>query len=112
MSTLDDRATALLAKPSVEGLIYALRHPETWPEGFEWYFNNFRTCAMGLAYRLWRVIRVLGPLAVADAIGMDDIAADEIFLAPMKSGWVSAGVVVLPTHIADALEIYLAQHKD
>ena len=34
MSTHDGPVAALLARPSVEGLIYALRHPDTWPAGF------------------------------------------------------------------------------
>lgn len=42
-----------LGKPSLHGLSYALRHPETWPEGFVWDFARCDKCAMGLAYRLW-----------------------------------------------------------
>jgi hypothetical protein len=56
MSNLDNRVTALLAKPSLKGLAYALEHPETWPEAYAavgWHFNDCRTCAMGLASALW-----------------------------------------------------------
>lgn len=42
-----------LDTPSLEGLAYALRHPEIWPVGFEWAFDDCSQCAMGLAHRLW-----------------------------------------------------------
>jgi hypothetical protein len=37
---------------SLSGLSYALRHPETWPPGFEFDYIHDKTCAMGLAYRV------------------------------------------------------------
>lgn len=43
-------------KPSLENLSYALRHPETWPDGFEWDYRNCNSCAMGLASNLWKSI--------------------------------------------------------
>jgi hypothetical protein len=42
-----------LGKPSLHALSYALRHPETWPKGFVWDFNNWDGCAMALAHVLW-----------------------------------------------------------
>jgi len=58
-----------LDKPSLKGLIYMLRHPEEWPEGFTWYYNSCSQCAMGLAHTLWRD-RVPFPLmANADYVG-------------------------------------------
>src|SRR5882762_5295787 len=42
-----------LAKPSLHGLSYALRHPDTWPKDFYWDFSRCNHCAMGLAHRLW-----------------------------------------------------------
>lgn len=40
-------------KPTLHGLSYALRHPETWPDDFYWDFNYCTNCAMGLAFALW-----------------------------------------------------------
>ena len=41
------------SKPSLENLSYALRHPETWPQGFAWDYRHCDSCAMGLAHQLW-----------------------------------------------------------
>lgn len=43
-------------KPTLHGLSYALRHPETWPEGFTWNYGQCGQCAMGLAHALWKEI--------------------------------------------------------
>lgn len=40
-------------KPSLKRLVYLLRHKETWPRGFTWYFGSCLTCAMGLSARFW-----------------------------------------------------------
>lgn len=42
-----------LDKPSLHALSYALRHPDTWPEGFYWDYDICKQCAMGLAHLLW-----------------------------------------------------------
>lgn len=42
-----------LDKPSLHGLSYALRHPDTWPEDFVWNYKNCSGCAIGLAHGLW-----------------------------------------------------------
>jgi hypothetical protein len=47
------RLFADLDKPSLHGLSYVLRHPETWPRGFKWDYQFCDTCAMGLAHHLW-----------------------------------------------------------
>jgi hypothetical protein len=39
--------------PSLENLSYILRHREWWPEGFEWDFRCYGTCALGLSEALW-----------------------------------------------------------
>jgi hypothetical protein len=39
--------------PNLTALSYALRHPETWPEGFVWDYRDCKTCAIGLASKLW-----------------------------------------------------------
>jgi hypothetical protein len=46
-----------LDKLSLRGLSYALRHPETWPKGFVWNYNNCDNCAMGLAHKLWHQVQ-------------------------------------------------------
>jgi hypothetical protein len=45
----------IIDKPSLVGLAYSLRHPETWPKGFTWHYNDCRRCAMGLAATLWQL---------------------------------------------------------
>jgi hypothetical protein len=51
--------TALLEAPpdlttSTEaGLVWLLRHPEAWPDGFEWDYSDCEACAMGLAAEVW-----------------------------------------------------------
>lgn len=42
-----------LNKPSLHALSYALRHPDTWPDGFNWNYLHCEECAMGLAHHLW-----------------------------------------------------------
>jgi len=41
------------ATPSLSALSFILRHPELWPDGFEFDWANCRTCAMGLAASIW-----------------------------------------------------------
>lgn len=41
------------ATPTLKSLAYLLRHPEFWPEGFEWNFRYGNCCAMGLARKVW-----------------------------------------------------------
>lgn len=43
-------------KPTLHGLAYALRHPDTWPEGFVWDYGDCEQCAMGLAHTLWKQV--------------------------------------------------------
>lgn len=53
MSTLDDRAQALLAVPSLEGLSYALRNlPALYPK-FKWHYPLPSCCGWGLAEHIW-----------------------------------------------------------
>jgi hypothetical protein len=56
--TVDSPASSRAAPftPGREGLrrlAFALRHPETWPDGFVWNFSYCENCAMGLACQLW-----------------------------------------------------------
>lgn len=60
-NVLNDQVQALANvtdKPSLFGLSYALRHPETWPIGFVWDYRDCQTCAVGLAVQLWKLIGV------------------------------------------------------
>lgn len=52
--TETERLFADLGKPSLHALSYALRHPDTWPEGFYWNYDKCDHCAMGLAHVLWK----------------------------------------------------------
>lgn len=49
----DAAIAELLAKPSLEGLAYLLRHPEHRPIGFRWNYSRYETCAIGLANHAW-----------------------------------------------------------
>lgn len=49
-----EKLFADLDKPSLHALSYALRHPDTWPDGFVWDYKECDQCAMGLAHCLWR----------------------------------------------------------
>lgn len=51
--TESEKLFADLDKPSLHALSYSLRHPDTWPKGFIWNYNNCSSCAMGLAHYLW-----------------------------------------------------------
>jgi hypothetical protein len=51
--TETERLFSDLDKPSLHALSYALRHPDTWPEGFIWDYSQCTQCAMGLAHQLW-----------------------------------------------------------
>lgn len=41
------------SKPTLEGLAYVLRNPDTWPPGFKWDFSHCHKCAMGLSRIIW-----------------------------------------------------------
>lgn len=111
--------------PSLVALSYALRHPETWPEGFVWEYNNCRKCAMGLAIQLWHMHannyasdrqemrrnwkswaarNFALPLESAEAIFFDTRASWKLS-APISSLLMGA---VTPTHVADAIDAYVA----
>ncbi len=98
MSNLKDRQRHVvpdLSKPSVAGLVYLLRHKEQWPRGFDWNYALCTCCGMGLADEMWGTGH--HSMQVADAIGMNRVAANKIFCC-MSSGHVE------PCDVADALE--------
>lgn len=73
-----------LGKPSLHALSYALRHPDTWPEGFVWNYGSCERCAMGLARALWRQIPKAnndsGASIMARQFAMPYGAASSIFM--------------------------------
>jgi hypothetical protein len=122
MTTHPDAIRALLARPSVEGLIYALRHPEVWPEGFVWDYSDCTTCALGLTYRLWissddeADIPWIGKAARwgEKHFGMPPEIAEHVFLdlADTRCGEPDAVqqrkfLAITPEHVAAALERWL-----
>lgn len=113
-----------LDKPSLKGLSYALRHPETWPEGFYWDFNDCEQCAMGLAHQLWNFIEFKNDdndndravSAMARKFAMPYKTADEIFMG--SGNWNKDFLgrekpfgSITPEQIADQIDKYLANQK-
>ena len=97
--------------PSLVALSYALRHPETWPEGFVWAYRDCTSCAIGLSMRLWRLQRVPNKCTSTCAAVwflMDRDAAYEIFINVWSTFKLSGHDDVTPTHVADAIDTYLA----
>lgn len=117
-----DVATPDLTTPSLGGLSWLLRHQEAWPEGFVWDYTECRACGMGLAIALWdkKTLDRLGDRNTSYAIA----AGATMKLFP--SSFCRAGdfedifrVVqstldifhedVRPSHVADAIDAYLAR---
>lgn len=106
-----------LSKPSLHALSYALRHPDTWPEGFYWNYDNCDQCAMGLAHQLWRkhvqeVYTETGASVMAKAFGMPYGKAERIFLEGPKNhryfGIFPRGYrTMTPDMVADDIDAYL-----
>lgn len=117
-----------LDKPSLHALSYALRHPDTWPEGFVWDFSQCEQCAMGLAHYLWRQLPIpdnlTGPTYMAREFAMPFSIAKDIFLAnpglwaPTKKGhkgmlwWKKSCLksdfdAITPEMVADQIDKYL-----
>jgi len=87
-------------KPTIGALVFALRHPELWPPGFEWNFNVCETCAIGLAHRMWpKQIQSPSLVDVRGALGIDPINAREIF----GNGHYNF-LAVTPAMVADKLD--------
>lgn len=123
------------SKPSLEGLVYALRHPETWPEGFVWNYRDCNSCAMGLARQLWdsvpRTVRGTGASKMARTFAMPYEVANSIFMGkgPTAMDWLpfkteNRGMLwwkeqfqvadhsrVTPEMVADQIEKYLADRE-
>jgi hypothetical protein len=91
-----------LDKPSLAGLSYSLRHPETWPPDFVWDYAEFDQCAMALFERLWntefeRLERKIGSKA-----------ACEIFVYAGNARRIDRDAVT-PEMVADDIDAYLAR---
>lgn len=73
-----------LDKPSLGNLSYALRHPDTWPEGFVWNYGECDQCAMGLAHALWKqvpkAVKSTGASFMARTFAIPFDAASSIFM--------------------------------
>ena len=104
MSTVKSKIKSLLASPSAEGLIYALRNREVWPEGFKWNYLMCQTCALGLAFRLWREIDRPDIDYVGPAVGLSERDAERVFLYARKYTDVECGQGITPEMVADLLE--------
>jgi len=93
----------ILATPSLAGLIYALRHPDTWPQGFKYYWGCHHSCGMGLAYSLWpRAIPARFSPNMAKAFGIPSRDAHTLFLC----GLLPAILPWSPKILARRLEKY------
>jgi len=79
VSTVDDWVGALLERPSVDALVYALRHREVWPAGFEWDYRLCTKCAMGLACKLWKEIKSPNSCSVESVLRMKSQDSLKVF---------------------------------
>lgn len=74
-----------LTKPSLEGLVYLLRHEELWPKGFEYYWGEHRCCAMGLAKRFWNINNDGTSRAMATEFNISQEVSSDFFLSDKPS---------------------------
>ena len=105
-------AAAFSVKPSLEGLAYILRHPELWPQGFEWNFAWCQTCAMGLAWRLCNGQPKTSTKGIfdwtANTFALSPGLVEEMFTTRlMRRIGVQYSDEVTPLHVADAIDRYL-----
>lgn len=127
-STETTRLFKNLDRPSLHVLSYALRHPDTWPQGFVWDFDDCMQCGMGLAHLLWANSQI-GDTAIGDdteykewisimarQFSMPYGKAHEIFFGgayrePRYFGLSSTEIPrdrVTPEMVADQIDKYLA----
>jgi hypothetical protein len=110
MSTLDDRTTELLARPSLEGLSFALRNLKSVLPKWCWRFGSWNSCAVGVAHALWpgAIRRCRGKDAEA-AFGLTYNEAGRIFCArhvpPLRA--IFRGVA--PSEVAAGIDMLLAE---
>lgn len=114
-STETSRLLRDLDKPSLANLAYALRHPETWPEGFHWNYGRCDSCAMGLAHELWKAIpntyRQTGASVMARSFAMPFRDSERIFLEAWKERTFPRNLFLShnigPDEVADRIDAYL-----
>ncbi len=116
-----ERLFANLDKPSLVGLSYALRHPDTWPADFVWDFGDCEQCAMGLAHRLWDSVpqgaNHDGTSIMARHFNMPFTDAEHIFFGDAYTRQRLFGLVtseipykaVTPDMVADQIDKYLSR---
>ena len=98
MSSIEQRQATL------RDLSFALRHPDTWPKGFEWNYSDCHKCAMGLAFTMWpQQIKEPTTQAMVDGFGIPVTSASEIFTG---AGRHATGSIkgVTPAIIADLID--------
>lgn len=110
-----------LSKPSVEGLIWLLRHKEAWPEDFEWDYVAPEKCGAGLGICIWKThLRADITNFCMSFLGMpEDTVYDIFWRAPRTLGRVGPEASLLslaaaynsitPEDIATLLEQYISQ---
>lgn len=89
------------SRPSLKALAYVLRHPDTWPKGFEWDNTRLQQGSVGLLVKLWG-----GPgFNVDNALILNHLAvmlktspdiASRLFLSEMPYCYRILGVPVWP----------------
>lgn len=81
-------------------LIATLRDRTLWPKGFEWNYAHRYSCAMGLAERLWKEIKLsIYWCMPCPALGLSDEQVNHVF-----GGRYEAATSVTPEMVADRLE--------
>ena len=78
--------TTITATPTLDAMIHHLRHPETWPAGFEWDYSYSTRCAVGLAHGLWPEDTTLSYHDLARKLGLKEGVSNEIF-AGLRPPW-------------------------
>lgn len=97
MSSLDNRQATL------ENLSFTLRHPDMWPNGFEWNYSDCNRCAMGLAHKMWpKIVREPTTSAMVSAFGINDAKAADIFTGAARGDYSGFGVTA--TRVADLID--------
>lgn len=68
-----------LSVPSLRALSYALKHPETWPEGFHFHYSSSYACAVGLAISMWWTGDTCSRDSIMEKFGISLIVASNLF---------------------------------
>lgn len=95
-----------LNAPSLPALAYALRHRETWPEGFFWNYCRSDMCAAGLVNKLWNDGPDGGMETARHLVGLRYAEACLVFIG---AGFASDTRMweVTPEMVADVIDAHL-----